>query len=165
MVNKKEDRKKNSFFVRIYDDDLLTSIIELNNTGQFSSTNELLTQALAIGIEKIYLTFGKKKSLSTSIEPTVPTTQKIDELLYRVENMELTSNDLFVMMSVLEVMITTLYNVEAAKSDGEAVSAELMDSGYYSALPVRYQEIKDKLIKRIERKYNREKSQNAKGNF
>lgn len=158
-----KDIKKNSFFVRIYDDDLLTSIYELEKTGQFKSMNDLLCQALAIGIEKMYLTYGKKKSLGDMREPTISSVQKIDELLYRVQNMELTSNDLFVMMSVLEVMITTLYNVEAAKSSGEPISAELMDSGYFSALPERYQEIKDKLIIRIERKRNVEINKNTKG--
>ena len=73
--------------------------------------------------------------------------------------MELTINDLFVTMNVLEIMSATLYNVEVAKNSGETVSAELMDSGYFSNLPERYQEIKDKLIRRLERKNKKGDSQ------
>lgn len=148
-----KDKKNNSFHLRIYDDDLLTSIYELNDTGQFDSMNDLLCRALAIGVEKIYLAYGKKKALSSAVEPSVPETEKTEEILRRVKHMELTVNDLFVMLSVIENMETTLYNVEAAKSSGETVSAELMDNGYFSSLPERYQAIKDKLIARIEKKH------------
>lgn len=151
-----KDKKNNSFHLRIYDDDLLTSIYELNDTGQFDSMNELLCKAVAIGVEKIYLAYGKKKALSLAVEPSVPETEKTEEILRRLKHMELTVNDLFVMLSVIENMETTLYNVEAAKSSGEAVSAELMDSGYFSSLPERYQAIKDKLIARIEKKKHKE---------
>lgn len=151
-----KDKKNNSFHLRIYDDDLLTSIYELNDTGQFDSMNELLCKAVAIGIEKIYLAYGKKKALSSVVEPCVPEAEKTEEILRRIKHMELTVNDLFVMLSVIENMETTLYNVEAAKSSGEAVSAELMDSGYFSSLPERYQAIKDKLIARIEKKKHKE---------
>lgn len=156
MPKKTQDKKKNSFYVRIYDDDLLTSIYELNDTRQFDSMNELLCKAVAIGVEKIYLAYGKKKALSSAVEPSVPEAEKTEEILRRLKHMELTVNDLFVMLSVIENMETTLYNVEAAKSNGEAVSAELMDSGYFSSLPERYQAIKDKLISRIEKKKHKE---------
>lgn len=157
MAKKTQDKKKNSFYVRIYDDDVLTSIYELSKTKQFSSMNDLLCQALSIGIEKIYLSYGKKKALrSDASEPIMPATEKIDEMLSRLKNMELTVNDLFVMLSVIEMMNTTLYNVEAAKSNGEAISSELMDNGYFSTLPMRYQTVKDKLINRIEKKKNKE---------
>lgn len=153
------DKKKNSFYLRIYDDDLLTSVYELAETQQFSSMNDLLCQALAIGIEKIYLKFGKRKALSSTVEPVVSEMQKTDELLYRVKNMELTIDDIFVMLNIIEIMTTTLYNVEAAKTNNETeITAELMDSGYFSMLPGRYQDIKDKLISRIEKKKHKEKN-------
>lgn len=151
-----KDNKKNAFYVRIYDDDVLTGVYELFATKQFDSMNDLLCKALSIGIDKMYLAYGKKRALSSVGDPSVPETEKTEEILRRLKNMEMTINDLFVMLSVIENMETTLYNVEAAKSSGEAVSAELMDSGYFSALPERYQAIKDKLIARIEKKKHKE---------
>lgn len=148
----KDKKKNNAFYVRVYDDDILTSLYELFDTKQFDSMNDLMNKALSIGIEQIYLTFGKRRALTSSIEPVIPNTENSKEILRRLKDMELTTNDLFVILNVLEVMITTLYNVEVAKNNGEPVSAELMDSGYFSTLPERYQGIKDTLIRRIEKK-------------
>lgn len=151
--NKMRDNKKNNaFYVRVYDDDVLTSLYELIDTKQFDSMNDLMNQALSIGIEKIYLTFGKRRALTSAIEPVIPNAENTKEVLHKLKSMELTINDLFVILNVLEVMITTLYNVEVAKNTGESVSAELMDSGYFSTLPEQYQSIKDTLIRRIEKK-------------
>lgn len=155
----KVDKKKNTFYVRIYDDDILTSVYELFETKQFASMNDLMNKALALGIEKIYLTYGKRRALSSAIEPETPASESLEKVSQQLRNMELTINDLFVMMNVLEIMSATLYNVEVAKNSGEAVSAELMDSGYFSTLPERYQEIKDKLIRRMEKKNRKGDSQ------
>ena len=153
LENKMKDKKKNNaFYIRVYDDDILTSLYELFDTKQFDSMNDLMNKAISIGIEQIYLTFGKRRALTSSIEPVIPNTETTKEVLHRLKDMELTTNDLFVILNVLEVMITTLYNVEVAKNNGESVSAELMDSGYYSTLPEQYQSIKDTLIRRIEKK-------------
>ncbi len=148
----RDNKKNNAFYVRVYDDDVLTSLYELIDTKQFDSMNDLMNQALSIGIEKIYLTFGKRRALTSAIEPVIPNAENTKEVLHKLKSMELTINDLFVILNVLEVMITTLYNVEVAKNTGESVSAELMDSGYFSTLPEQYQSIKDTLIRRIEKK-------------
>ena len=148
----KDKKKNNAFYIRVYDDDILTSLYELFDTKQVDSMNDLMNKAISIGIEQIYLTFGKRRALTSSIEPVIPNTETTKEVLHRLKDMELTTNDLFVILNVLEVMITTLYNVEVAKNNGESVSAELMDSGYYSTLPEQYQSIKDTLIRRIEKK-------------
>lgn len=155
----KTDKKKNTFYIRVYDDDVLTSVYELYGTKQFDSMNDLMNKALAIGLEKIYLSYGKRRALSSAVEPETPISESHREVINRLKNMELTINDLFVMMNVLEIMSATLYNVEVAKNSGETVSAELMDSGYFSNLPERYQEIKDKLIRRLERKNKKGDSQ------
>ena len=155
MPKKTQDKKKNMFSVRIYDDDVLTSVYELWETRQFDSLNDLLGRAVAIGIEEIYAEFGKRKALSSPITPEVPDERKIDEAIKRLRDMELTLNDTFVMMSVIETMTTTLYNIEAAKTRGGEISAELMDSGFFAELPNSYQEVKDQLIRRIEQKKKR----------
>lgn len=155
MPSKTQDKKRNSFWLRVYDNDVLTSIYELIDTKQFDSMNDLLGRAVAIGIEKIYAEFGKRKALSSPIAPAVPDDRKIDEAIKRLREMELTVNDVFVMMSIIETMTTTLYNIEAAKSKGEPVSAELMDSGFFAELPKSFQEVKDTLIRRMEQKKKR----------
>lgn len=155
MPGKNTGQKRNSFMLRIYDNEVLTSVYELIETKQFESMNDLLGRAVAIGIEKIYAEFGKRKALSSPVTPTVPDERKIDEAIKRLRDMELTVNDIFVMMSVIETMTTTIYNVEAARAKGDVVSAELMDSGFFAELPKSYQEVKDQLIRRIEQKKKR----------
>lgn len=82
---KKNDKQKNSFYVRIYDDELLQSIYELDNTKQYSSMNDLMTQALAIGVNEIYKTFGKKFDFDTLEQAK----SFIDERIAKVEYVEI----------------------------------------------------------------------------
>ena len=155
MPKTTQDKKRNMFSVRIYDNDVLTSVYELFATKQFDSMNDLLSRSVAIGIEKIYAEFGTRKALSAPVVPAVPDERKLDEALKRLRDMELTLNDTFVMMSVIETMTTTLYNIEAAKTRGDEISPELMDSGFFAELPKSYQEVKDQLISRIEQRKKR----------
>ena len=143
----KTQKKKNSFHIRVYDDDVLTSVYELFGTGEFPTMNELFNKALAVGIEEIYKKYGKRKALAPEIQPANDF-RGVDELLRRVKSTEMTVDDVFVMMSVLEMLATTLFNVERARAAGEPVSVELLDSGYFSTLPENLQAVKNELINR-----------------
>ena len=111
----KVDKKKNTFYVRIYDDDILTSVYELFETKQFASMNDLMNKALALGIEKIYLTYGKRRALSSAIEPETPASESLEKVSQQLRNMELTINDLFVMMNVLEIMLSLIHISEPTR--------------------------------------------------
>ena len=151
-MKKTQDKKINSFHVRIYDDELLTELYALAELKEFSSMNELMNTALSIGIEKMYLDRGKRKSFAESkSQPTTPTAN-FDEMLKKLKGAELTLDDIFVMMNVMEMLLTTLYNNEVMKIKGEPVGIELLESGYMAQLPENIQQVKDKLIRRLSKK-------------
>lgn len=152
VVAKKATTQKNtnSFHIRVYDDDVLTSIYELFATKEFPTMNDLLNRALAVGIEEIYKKYGKRKALAPATDP-VRDLRGVEELLKRVKSTEATVDDLFVMMSIIEMLATTLFNAQRARSAGEPVSVELLDSGYFSTLPENLQAVKDELIHRREK--------------
>lgn len=151
MAKKATTQKKtNSFHIRVYDDDVLTSFYELFATKEFPTMNDLLNRALAVGIEEIYKKYGKRKALAPATDP-VRDLRGVEELLKRVKSTEATVDDLFVMMSIIEMLATTLFNTQRARSAGEPVSVELLDSGYFSTLPENLQAVKDELIHRREK--------------
>jgi len=142
---KTQDRKNNSFHVRVYDDDLLTSIYEMAALKEFSSMNELMSEALRIGIEKMYIERGKRKRFPTSSTSLASS----EEILSKVKAANVTLDDVFVMMTCVEMLMSTLYNVELSKQKGEQISSELMESGYLSDLPEHIKRVKDSLVKRL----------------
>lgn len=157
MKEKQEKKFKNSFHLRIYDAEVLKSINELFETGRYDTMNELLNCALNVGVEKIYLEFGKRKLFSNPREiPELPDTKKLDKIDARLERLRIMQEDLFILMNSVEALACSIYNVQRAEITGDAVSAELMDSGALNKLPQTYQDIKDNLISRFNRKLSKE---------
>ena len=152
MSKKEKDVKNNSFKIRVYDDDLLTSITELYQTGQFDSMNDLMNRALAIGIEKMYLEFGKRKALSDPIDPNPNISAQLSNLTNILRQNTLDQDDLLVMMNCIEAMVASLYNIQLAQVKKEPISAELIESGYLYTLPQSMQAVKNQMIKRLDRK-------------
>ncbi len=153
MPDKDFPKSKNTFTVRVYNEDLFIALNELMATNQFESRNDLLNRALKIGIEKMYIDFGKRRALAQDSPPAIPVNVKLDDIERRVKQNSITVDDLFVMMSMIETLTTTIYNLERTKAQGDPVSAELMDSGFYATLPPEYQAVKDELIKKMSRKH------------
>lgn len=80
-----EKKHKNSFHIRIYDVELLKSLNELFETGKYESMNELINCALGVGVEKIYLEFGKRKLFTQAREiPEVPEGKRLDKIETRL---------------------------------------------------------------------------------
>lgn len=154
---KNQDKKfNNSFHLRVYDSELLKSMYELVETDKYDSMNELLNCALGIGIEKIYLEFGKRKLFSTAREtPEQSDVKKIDKIDAKIEKLRLLQEDMFILMNSIEALACSIYNVHRAEANGETISVELMDSGYLNNLPQAFRYIKDKLIERFNRKQNK----------
>ncbi|MDE6059370.1 MAG: hypothetical protein K2G44_04935 [Clostridia bacterium] len=152
MKEQKTQKRRNQFPLRIYNEDVLITLEELYATNQFESMNDLLGRAVKIGAEEIYANFGKRRSLGKD-EPTGENLKtKLDELSRHEKRTSLTVDDIFVMLSVLETMLSSLYNIEHARIRGEEVSAELMDVGYYAQLPKDFQLVKDELIAQMKKK-------------
>lgn len=152
MSKKEKDVKNNSFKIRVYDDDLLTSINELHLTGQFESMNDLMNRALAIGIEKMYLEFGKRRALPDMADPNPNVSAQLVMMANKIHENSLNLDDIFVMMNCIETMVATLYNIQLAQVKKETVSTELIESGYLTTLPASMQAVKDQMIRRLDRR-------------
>ena len=152
MSKKEKDVKNNSFKIRVYDDDLLTSINELHLTGQFESMNDLMNRALAIGIEKMYLEFGKRRALPDMADPNPNVSAQLVMMANNIHENSLNLDDIFVMMNCIETMVATLYNIQLAQVKKEPVSTELIESGYLTTLPASMQAVKDQMIRRLDRR-------------
>lgn len=151
-----EGKIKNSFHIRVYDLEIAKSIEELMKTGDFDTANELLGKAVAIGIEKIYLEYGKHKRLTKLESPEIPEGKRLDKIEVKLEKQRIMQEDMFILMNSIEAIVASILNVQRAEVNGEAVSGELIDSGYLSKLPPAYLEIKDNLVARFNRKLAKE---------
>ena len=151
-----DEEFKNSFHLRVKDAEVLKSLNELFATGKFESMNDLLNQAVGIGLEKIYLEFGKRKALAQPLQlPEVPDSQKLDDLDHKLNQMRLLEEDIFILLNSVEGLVASVYNVQRAGVKGEAITEELIDSGHLASLPQSYQEIKDRLTERLNRRFKR----------
>lgn len=157
MEEKPVKKYKNSFHLRVYDAELLKSLNELLETEKYESMNELLNCALGIGIEKIYLEFGKRKLFTQALAvPEMPEGKKIDKLEGKIERQRILLEDMFILLNSIEALVASVFNVQRAEISGEPVNAELIDSGYMAKLPPAYLEIKDNLVARFNRKLEKE---------
>ncbi len=147
---KTQDNKTNSFRLRVYDDELLTALYALADNGKFSSMNELLNRALTVGVKQ--MKEGDKRQIQSEKAVFERSDDKLNELNKKVKDVSVTVDDIFVMMNVMEMLVSTLYNAELMRVKNEAVSSELIESGYLSSLPDYIQRVKDSLIKRFMKK-------------
>lgn len=142
MATRKENTRKNEFKLRVYDDEMLTSIYELMGSGRFGSMNDLLNLALGRGVDELYMAYGKKKALEP-VEAPENTEHALRQIRTKLDALGSTCDDVFVMMNVLETLTAMLYNVERAVRNGEQVSDEMLEQGLFADLPSWVQEVKD----------------------
>lgn len=149
---KKPEKVKNEFKIRLYDTQLIKSIEELMQTKRFESYNDLLSYAVGIGIEKIYLDYGKRRAFQSPPDAVIPSDERLNRLEHILAELKVMLEDIFIVSNSQEILTATIYNVLRSEAEGETVSAELMDSGFFSNLPEFFLEIKDKLIERSKKK-------------
>lgn len=148
---------KNDFHIRIYDAETVKSINELITTKRFSSVNELMNKAINIGIEKIYLDFGKKKALGKTYAPPEETdSQRIDNIDHKLNKLRLTMEDILILLNAVELLTASNFNLYKAALLGEPVSEELIDSGHYAEPPEAYVRLKEQIAQRYSRQFKRE---------
>ena len=132
MEDEKQKKFKNSFHLRIYDLETLKSVNELIQTGTFDSANDLLNRAVQLGIEQIYLEYGKKKALAPPPTINEPDSSKLDTAVHILRENEVLTQDIFIMMNVIESLSATVLNVMRASNNGEEKSGG--DIGHAGAL-------------------------------
>lgn len=158
MKENSSKKYTNSFHLRIYDMELLKSLNELLDTKKYESMNELLNSALAIGMEKIYLEFGKRKIFAFPNEfPEMSDEGRIDRVEHQLEKVKILTEDMYILMNSIEALTASIFNVQRASLKGEPLNEELLDSGYLAELPDTYREIKANLVSRFSRKLSKEK--------
>lgn len=149
-----QKQQRNDFRVRLYDAETVKSIDELLKTGDFSSVNELLGKAIAIGIEKIYVGYGKRKRLELATMPTpeVPDVVKLENIKRELDNLRVLDEDMYILMNSIKGLTASVYNVLRANVKGEPLSVELLDDyGYMATMPDSYLEIENNLQARFNR--------------
>lgn len=149
-MSKDKNTKKNTFLVRVYDEDVLTSIYELVSTNAFDSMNDLLNRALERGVNEIYKAYGKARAL----KPVVVEQARADikQLEKRLASIALTVDDVFVLLSTIEMLTATSFNVQMAHIKGETVSDALVEQGYLSDVPKFIQQVRDNIIANMEQR-------------
>ena len=152
-----QKKHKNDFHVRLYDIEVVKSIDELMKTGDFGTSNELLGKAVAIGIEKIYLEYGKRKRLAQAIPNLeMPESVRLDRIEHELGKVRVLEEDMYILMNSVKALVASIYNVHRANVKGEALNEELLDNyGFMSELPEAYREIEDNLLKRFNRRFEK----------
>ena len=146
-----KNNNQNTFKLRVKNADTLQSMHELFDTGSFEFMNDLLNAALDIGIQKLYLEFGKRKNLSTYSVPENDSS-KLNDIMARIKKIELTFDDYFVLLNVLEAICTTTLNLKIAELKKEPAEPMLIESGFYADLPKFLQDIKQQVIARLDKR-------------
>ena len=147
MTEKKENVAKNYFPVRVNNATTLELLNDLIEEKVFDSTNILINKILDAGIVDFARRYLKKK-ISTTGEPSEEQQYSVPRGVKQVEH---TVDDMYVVVSLLEYLVTSIFNERCATLAGEKVSAENMRAGHYSELTSGLQEVK-KLIDRQQTK-------------
>ena len=148
---KKQDIKKNVFTLRVSDGETLRLIEELLGSKLYESKNDLLNRALSVGAEELHAQVFLKKRKSAGAAVSIDDNTK-DELLRKLEQIHINTEDTFVLLNILEFLIATLYNVEALERSGTKVSEDMMRSGLLSELPENLADVKKDIIERYARR-------------
>lgn len=147
---KKTETRKNEFKLRIYDEDTLINLEELQKTGQYDSMNELLNKVIEKGAAAMLVSLGKRGVLSD--DSNMPEGATLLEIKNMLRSVAITVDDIFVIMNIVETLGAIQFNIESAKLNNEPISEELLQSGAFSDLPDWLQEIKDIIIRSKHRK-------------
>lgn len=140
-----KDIKKNNFLVRIQDDDILSYIYDLLNSGIFASQNELLNRCLEAGVPEVYKEQFQRYPKGCARDGETIEEQKTQKEL---KELRLTVDELFVLMNISESLLATLYNTKLKEIEGESITSEMFDSGLLADLPPVLAEAKQELVKR-----------------
>lgn len=147
---KKPEKRKNEFKLRIYDEDTLINLDELQKTGYFGNMNELLNKVIEKGAAAMLASFGKRGVLSD--DSNNPQGTSLLEIKNKLSSMSSTLDNIFVLTSIVETLGAIQFNIENAKISGEPVTEELLQSGAFSDLPEWLQEVKDVIIRSSQRR-------------
>lgn len=138
------DETRNIFrHIRIYDEDIWEKIETLLNSGYFRSFNDIINKALNIGIPKLY-----KRTFDFEYGDDTDDGKKLDEITHKLNKLNKAVDEAVLNDNLTHWLLSSLFNCEAKKLDGETVSAELMNDGTYSTLPKLLEDIQNTFLKK-----------------
>ncbi len=137
---KAENTMQNRLTLRIGDRATLMLFNDLFNTGIWESRNVLANKILAHGIQS----FGQRYLGGSAV--TIVKNKTVDSNR-DLKQIRATTDDMHVILTILERLVACLYNVKVAEITGEKVSPEEMTSGLLAELPDEFQTMKDEIIR------------------
>jgi hypothetical protein len=131
----------------VFDENTLTQLEELAGLNVFSSKNDMINRCLQFGAPLVLSQIRGRRHFEPAAAPALsPDAER------RLKQLELSGEDTFVLLSVIEQMLAVLYNVKHAELSGEPAAPEDMVSGRLSALPAGLETVKMELVKRYEKR-------------
>lgn len=152
LQKKKENLNTNRYPLRIADQDIIKWIDEIAKTNVFRSKNEILNHALRLSIPIIYKdVFDRNRVPGRSLVQNLDESDKtfpVELLEKKIKEMSFTTDEMFVVLNIIEYLITNLFNIELAKINGQSISDAEIRNGLLSNLPANLQRVKDEMINR-----------------
>lgn len=140
-MSKKLNPDANVFSVVIHDEDTVLLIKELTKIR--SNRNAILNDALKLGVPTLYeRVFGKE--IKTQNKPKSDYSPSVGRELKELRHV---IDDLFIEMSIIETMISGLFNAKCMQLDGNDVNAEGLRDGSLCDLPELVAGVKEDLTR------------------
>lgn len=150
-MKKNEEKAKNRVSLRVENLEMLEMLDSLEAKGAYRSKNEILNRAVEIGLPVLYNAIFSKKQMKTQEKNDVDGAKDVAAIKNIVVQQSITLN-------MLEYLLATLYNIEAARAEGVEVTREFLESGCLEQLPANLAEVKKEMT-RVE--YAKRKKDNA----
>ena len=138
MENRKVQQR-----IRIYDERLWQYIDKLLKVDPFAGNfNEVITQALKIGLPRLYeLTFDPKEYYKRLNQEKTES-----EVTREIKDLSVTVDEMSVQVGIIKYLLSIMFNVEEHKLKGKSLTAEMLESGMFASLPKNLQEIENTMI-------------------
>jgi hypothetical protein len=154
-LKKPREITKNAFTVRLKNNAVLSALKELFGTRIYGTVGELINRCIEVGADNLYRKlYNGNLYESEGIPAASPssTPQSAEDIRHALREIKNTTDDVFVVLNLLEYMLTTLYNVTAAKVAGTPVSEDMMRTGLLAAMPEEIEGIKREIVAQYSRK-------------
>lgn len=151
-MSKEIDVKTIKHTVRIYDDELLTYIDELYNTGNFPSKNAVINKSIEFGIPLLYKELLGKKLKENGALDTNQRKENEEMISKMLREIRLTTDDIFIVLNIIEYLTTTIFNMELSKLTNISITDDQVRAGLLSDLPDNLQKVKNEVVNRHNKK-------------